>query len=151
MSAACARVVVSGANAPMTAEIEALLHRRGVLVVPDFIANAGGLICASLEYHGGTQARAVTTIEAKLRETTAAVLEAARARRITPRQAGIEMALARIEQTKRAQRSRGDGREHESLGAAIAAPGPSFRGASTFDQTRRLNEPRSTLERHAHS
>jgi glutamate dehydrogenase (NAD(P)+) len=95
-----ARLVVSGANVPMSVEIEELLHRRGVLVVPDFIANAGGLICASVEYHGGTRAQAITAIETKLRESTAAVLEAAAARNITPRQAAVETARARIEQAK---------------------------------------------------
>ena len=58
-----ARLVVSGANVPMSVEIEERLHRRGVLVVPDFIANAGGLICASVEYHGGKRAQAVAAIE----------------------------------------------------------------------------------------
>ena len=31
------------------------MHTKGILNVPDFIANAGGVICASVEYHGGTQ------------------------------------------------------------------------------------------------
>jgi glutamate dehydrogenase (NAD(P)+) len=135
-----ARMVVSGANAPMRVEIEELLHRRGVLVVPDFIANAGGLICCSLEYHGGTQAQAMATIEAKLRETTTAVLETAKMGRITPRQAGLEMALARIEQAKRAQRGRGDGGRHEALSAGLEAAGPSARGPWRLDQARRLSE-----------
>ena len=97
-----ARLVVPGANVPMSVEIEELLHRRGVLVVPDFIANAGGLICASIEYRGGTRAQAITALEAKLRASTATVLDTAAARRITPRQAAVEMALTRIEQGKRA-------------------------------------------------
>ena len=54
-----ARLVVEGANIPITQEAEeAELHQRHVLVIPDFIANAGGVICASVEYHGGTQAMA---------------------------------------------------------------------------------------------
>ena len=34
------------------------LAARGVLVVPDFIANAGGVICAAVEYRGGTESAA---------------------------------------------------------------------------------------------
>jgi glutamate dehydrogenase (NAD(P)+) len=44
-----ARYVVEGANNPLTAECRTALHDRGVLVVPDFIANAGGVIAAYVE------------------------------------------------------------------------------------------------------
>ena len=43
------RVVAQGANIPCTAEAEKRLHAQGVLCLPDFIANAGGVICASVE------------------------------------------------------------------------------------------------------
>ena len=42
-----AKLIVQGANIPATPEAEARLHERGVLVLPDFIANAGGVICAA--------------------------------------------------------------------------------------------------------
>src|SRR5581483_2652421 len=45
-----ARLMPQGANIPCTAEAEIALHKRGVLVVPDFIANAGGVICAATEF-----------------------------------------------------------------------------------------------------
>ena len=37
-----ARVVVEGANLPVTQDADAILHERGIFVVPDFVANAGG-------------------------------------------------------------------------------------------------------------
>ena len=40
-----ARLVLEGANIPITPEAEAMLHDRGVLCIPDWIANAGGVIC----------------------------------------------------------------------------------------------------------
>ena len=49
------RLVPQGANIPCTPEAEQALHASGVLVIPDFIANAGGVICAAMEYRGGTQ------------------------------------------------------------------------------------------------
>ncbi len=52
-----ARLVLQGANIPFTLGAEKLLHERGVLVVPDFIANAGGVICAAMEYRGATSRR----------------------------------------------------------------------------------------------
>jgi glutamate dehydrogenase (NAD(P)+) len=91
-----ARVVVQGANIPFTAEAESALQRRGVLVVPDFIANAGGVICAVVEYHGGSQRQALQTIEEKISANVQRVLEESRRQDILPRQAAVELALSRV-------------------------------------------------------
>lgn len=45
----CAKAVVEGANGPVTDFARTLLHRRGIPVVPDFIANPGGIIAAFVE------------------------------------------------------------------------------------------------------
>jgi hypothetical protein len=73
-----ARIVVSGANIPITGAAEAILHERGVLLVPDFVANAGGVICAAVEYAGGSERDALATIEETIRANTEAVLVRAR-------------------------------------------------------------------------
>jgi len=91
-----ARIVAEGANIPVTPEAERALHERGILVVPDFIANAGGVICAAVEYHGGTQAQAFATIDEKIRANTRAVLDAARAGKSVPRAAAVKLAEARV-------------------------------------------------------
>jgi glutamate dehydrogenase (NAD(P)+) len=52
-----ARLVVQGANIPLTYGAEKYLHDKGVLCVPDFIANAGGVICAAMEYRGASRLR----------------------------------------------------------------------------------------------
>lgn len=57
------RLMPQGANIPCTPKAERALHERGVLVIPDFIANAGGVICASVEYRGGTQRSAFDYID----------------------------------------------------------------------------------------
>jgi glutamate dehydrogenase (NAD(P)+) len=67
-----------------------------VLVLPDFIANAGGVICASVEYHGGAQAQALQTIEEKIRANTEEVLAKAKKSGTLPRQAAVELAEARV-------------------------------------------------------
>jgi glutamate dehydrogenase/leucine dehydrogenase len=56
------RMVIQGANIPATAGAERMLADAGVLVVPDFVTNAGGVICAAVEYHGGNQSLAMSTI-----------------------------------------------------------------------------------------
>lgn len=92
-----ARLVVQGANIPITAEAEIYLHRNGILSIPDFIANAGGVICASVEYHGGTQSQAMTTIEEKVGYNCRQVLSEARSGSILPRDAAVSMAKKRVE------------------------------------------------------
>ena len=90
------KMVLQGANIPVTPEAEAYLCEQGILSVPDFIANAGGVICASVEYHGGTQSSALATIEEKLRFNTHAVLKAAKDDKLKPREAATRLAEERV-------------------------------------------------------
>ena len=90
------RLVLQGANIPFTAAAEQTLHEKGVLVIPDFVANAGGVICAAMEYRGATQADAFRAIEEKIRANTAAVLAEAAARRVAPRAAALDLATRRV-------------------------------------------------------
>ena len=90
------RLVVEGANIPFTAGAERYLHEKGVLCVPDFIANAGGVICAAMEYHGASESAALASIEEKLRRNTEQVLARAREENILPRRAAVELAEERV-------------------------------------------------------
>jgi glutamate dehydrogenase (NAD(P)+) len=99
-----ARLVLQGANIPATEEAEKILHERGVVSVPDFIANAGGVICAAVEYHEGTQTAAFEQIEEKIRFNTQAVLSAALDRGIQPRQAALDMAEERVQKAMKLRR-----------------------------------------------
>jgi glutamate dehydrogenase (NAD(P)+) len=83
---------------------EQMLHDRGVLVIPDFIANAGGVICAAMEYQGATQASAFAAIEEKIRANTRAVLDAVNAKGLLPRQAALDLATGRVTQAMRYRR-----------------------------------------------
>ena len=90
------KLVLQGANIPFTAGAEKILHERGVLVVPDFIANAGGVICAAMEYAGATQTAAFQAIEEKIRANTDAVLAAVKQQKILPRKAAVALATERV-------------------------------------------------------
>jgi glutamate dehydrogenase (NAD(P)+) len=92
------KLVLQGANIPFSPGAEQMLHDRGVLIVPDFIANAGGVICAAMEYHGATAAQAFQVIGEKVRENVEAVLCEADAAQRPPRQAATHLACARVEE-----------------------------------------------------
>ena len=91
-----AKLILQGANIPATEEAERILHERGIVVVPDFIANAGGVICAAVEYHGGSQSAAFAEIADKIRNNTREVLTRSRDEQITPRSAAEQMAQERV-------------------------------------------------------
>ncbi len=90
------KVILEGANIPCTAKAERILHDRGIVNVPDFVANAGGVICAAVEFHGGTQKSAFETIEEKIRENTAQVLEESKKHNQMPREAALSLAKQRV-------------------------------------------------------
>lgn len=100
------RLILQGANIPITRDAEEVLHKRGVLFVPDFIANAGGVICAAVEYHGGTEATAFAAIREKIAANTTHVLDRAARERITPRAAAEALAQDRVTRAMGFRRTR---------------------------------------------
>jgi len=97
-----ARLVVEGANGPTTPEAERILAERAVVVVPDVLANAGGVIVSYLEWTQNTQnvtwERAQVDAELSRRLVAAAreVRERAAAGRCSLRQAAYRVAVARV-------------------------------------------------------
>jgi glutamate dehydrogenase (NAD(P)+) len=91
-----AKLILQGANIPATLEAEKVLHARGVLSIPDIIANAGGVICASVEHAGLTKCVAFEAIEEKITLNTLKVLKKVREAGVLPRQAANELAVTRV-------------------------------------------------------
>ncbi len=91
-----AKLVVQGANIPITYGAEKYLHEKGVLCVPDFIANAGGVICAAMEYQGACHTAAFEAIEEKVTHNTRLVLEESKIKKILPRDAAVQLAVQRV-------------------------------------------------------
>jgi glutamate dehydrogenase (NAD(P)+) len=92
-----APLVVEAANIPTTAEAERRLRDRGVLVVPDFIANAGTNGWAwwvLLGMVGPGADTAFAKIAETMRRTVAAMLSLAGKEGISPREAAVRVAMA---------------------------------------------------------
>lgn len=90
------KLVVQGANIPFTSAAEQICHERNILVVPDFIANAGGVICGAVEYRGGTKVMAFQTIEEKIRANSTLILQQSAKVGQLPRQVAVELAKERV-------------------------------------------------------
>jgi glutamate dehydrogenase/leucine dehydrogenase len=92
------RVVLQGANLAVTSGAESVLAQRGILNVPDVVANAGGVICASVEYRGGTHAQAFADIAERIQANTSEMVDRVHARRyVLPRHAAMAMARSRLD------------------------------------------------------
>ncbi|MGP3975670.1 Glu/Leu/Phe/Val family dehydrogenase [Streptomyces sp. 8N114] len=97
-----ARLVVEGANLPTSPQAQTILAERGITVVPDFIANAGGVVAAAFamdaRYSGfrPESAAIFETVSQRLRANALAVLEAARHGATTPHLAGRRLAEERV-------------------------------------------------------
>jgi glutamate dehydrogenase (NAD(P)+) len=97
-----ARLVVEGANMPTTGASLLELRSRGVWVVPDFIANAGGIIAAahSTDAAGSvfpvSSAQVFSMVTDKLRTNAISVLERARRDASSPHDAALDLAQERV-------------------------------------------------------
>jgi len=91
-----ATLVVGGANNQLVAEEDsAALAQRGVLYLPDFLANAGGLITGYGELKARPADETRTRVLA-IGDTTTRVLQSAASSGITPQRAAIDIARARL-------------------------------------------------------
>lgn len=90
-----ARLIVEAANLPVTAEAEAALAKRGVVVVPDFIANSGTnawwwwLVFGDID---GSWAQSEQIVRSRLAELTGTVLDRAAESERTPRDTALDIA-----------------------------------------------------------
>ncbi|VVB52350.1 Glutamate dehydrogenase 2 [uncultured archaeon] len=91
-----AKLIIEGANIPITESAEKLLHDRGILVVPDFVANAGGVITASVEYHGGTELIALDRTKSMVRKNTKELLDKVYSNKTYPRETAVGIAKQRV-------------------------------------------------------
>ena len=89
-----AKVVAEAANIPITSRAEEILFDRGIISVPDFIANAGGVISEVVDRMSegkATEKQAFANIEKTIASTVKEVISTALRDRINPRATAIEM------------------------------------------------------------
>jgi glutamate dehydrogenase (NAD(P)+) len=98
------RFMAEGANGPTTPEADAVLKQRGVVTIPDFLANAGGVTCSYFEQvqsnmnYFWEKDEVLGKLDVKMTAAYLAVSEVARKRNLGLRDAAYVIAIGRVAQ-----------------------------------------------------
>ena len=102
-----AKVIAEGANAPLTTGANSLLESRGVLILPDILANAGGVVVSYFEWVQDNQAYfwGSGDVNSRLREVMTRSYQQVRAEAqlhgITLRDAAFRIAVTKVAEATR--------------------------------------------------
>lgn len=95
-SAIKARLIVEAANIPMREDVEDYLWKRGHFIVPDIVANAGGVISSYAEYMGYDEETMFRIVKEKITKTTKAVVKESHRTQENPRSVAMRLAIKRV-------------------------------------------------------
>jgi glutamate dehydrogenase len=101
------RLVAEGANGPTTPEADAIFKERNIFVIPDFLANAGGVTCSYFEQvqsnmnYYWDKKEVLDRLDSKMTSAFAAVYELSKKNRLYMRDAAYVIAIQRVAQACR--------------------------------------------------
>jgi glutamate dehydrogenase (NAD(P)+) len=93
-----ARIISAGANNPVTAQAEHILFERGVLCLPDFVTNCGGVLGSALEAASARSEQITAFIEREIGPRISWLLDEADRQQTPPRYIAASLALRRSQE-----------------------------------------------------
>jgi glutamate dehydrogenase len=96
------KIIAEGANGPTTPEADAVIKARGIFLIPDFLANAGGVTCSYFEQvqcnmnYFWTKEEVLSRLDEKMTAAFKAVSEMARDRKLYMRDAAYVISVSRV-------------------------------------------------------
>jgi glutamate dehydrogenase (NAD(P)+) len=96
------KIIAEGANGPTTPEADAVIKGKGIFMIPDFLANAGGVTCSYFEQvqcnmnYFWTKEEVLTRLDEKMTAAFKAVSELARTRKLYMRDAAYVISVSRV-------------------------------------------------------
>lgn len=96
------RIVAEGANGPTTPEADEVFKSNNVFVIPDFLANAGGVTCSYFESvqndmnYYWTREEVVSRLDTKMTQAFHGVLDMSLSQKVFMRDAAYMVAIARV-------------------------------------------------------
>ncbi len=103
------RFITEGANGPTTPEADEVIKKRGISVIPDFLANAGGVTCSYFEQvqcnmnYFWEKQEVFDKLDAKMTSAFSAVSELAKRKKLYMRDAAYVIAIDRVAQAVKAR------------------------------------------------
>lgn len=91
-----AKIIVEAGNIPMRENIEKEFFEKGVIIVPDFVANAGGVVSSYAEYKGYQPKKMFDIVSEKIIKTTRTVLKESLSLKKNPREIALDIAAEKV-------------------------------------------------------
>ncbi|MFA7359545.1 MAG: Glu/Leu/Phe/Val dehydrogenase [Candidatus Kapaibacterium sp.] len=96
------KVITEGANGPTTPEADAVIKQKGIMLIPDFLANAGGVTCSYFEQvqcnmnYYWEKEEVLSKLDLKMTSAFLAVSELSRKKKLYMRDAAYVIAIDRV-------------------------------------------------------
>jgi glutamate dehydrogenase (NAD(P)+) len=98
------KIIAEGANGPTTAEADEVIAERGIFVIPDILANAGGVTCSYFEQvqsnmnYYWEKDEVLGKLDVKMTSAFNSVLEFAKKKKLSMRESAFAIAVAKVAQ-----------------------------------------------------